>query len=483
MLHFEIPYLLLLCLLSVYGAHRLWLAIEGAWRSRRPERPRRELTPELADSQVLVQLPVYNDGEVFPRLLDSLSRLDWPRDRLEVQVLDDSDDGSSVGIARRIEQLRKNGLRVEHLRRPDRVGFKAGALSEGLELTCAPFVALFDSDFVIPPDFLRRAIPEFADTRIALVQGRWVYLNEERNLLTRIQALMLEAHFALEHRTRARAGRFFNFNGTAGVWRRAAIDDAGGWRADTITEDLDLSLRAWLGGWRFVYRDDLEVPCEVPEQMSAFRTQQNRWVAGTMQTTFSALPRILSAPMPFLSRLDLLIGLTGNLCYPLIVVLALSLPHAIAIRLAERDVLILHADIPFFFFATGSVAFFYFRARRQRSSREMLLRIPALMALGLGMTLHNSRAVLRGLSGGARIFERTPKRGGGRRRSREFLPWLEVGMLLYLVTIGLYASKVALFSLPLVGLLAIGYAMVIFSGRGPGEGEESAQGDSSQASE
>lgn len=466
LLLFEIPYLVLLALLSAYGGHRLWLVWESAWR---PEDPPAEPLPASVAAtdlpRVVVQLPVYNDGGVFLRLLDSVGRIDWDRDRLEVQVLDDSDDGSSEAIATRVGELARGGLSIEHLRRGARDGYKAGALAAGLLRNDAPFVALFDSDFVVPSDFLRRAMPEFGPDDVALVQGRWSFLNEDRNLLTRVQALALDGHFRIEHRTRARAGRFFNFNGTAGVWRRAAIDDAGGWRSDTITEDLDLSLRAWVRGWRFVYRDDLAVPCELPETMSAYRTQQNRWIAGTIQTAVVQLPRILDADTAYPRRLDLLLGLTGNVCYPLIVLLAFALPHAIAIRLAERDRLLLHADLPFFLLATVSIGIFYWCARRDRSAVGTLLRIPTLMALGLGMTLHNSRAVLRGLAGRARVFERTPKGGSEapRRRRFEFLPWLELGMLLYLLTIGLYAGRVAIFSLPLVGLLAAGYALVLSS--------------------
>ncbi len=481
MFHFEIPYLTLLVLLSIYGAQRLWLVVELFARLKlgRVNRPSShsnsldaardsEAVDTVLESSVLLQLPVFNDGNVFLRLLDSVRELDWPHDRLLVQVLDDSTDGSSDQIADRVAVLRDTGLRVEHLRRPARVGYKAGALADGLAKCDFPFVAMFDSDFVIPSDFLRRALVEFADERVAFVQGRWGFANESDSFLTKVQALMLDGHFAIEHRVRALAGRFFNFNGTAGVWRRAAIDDAGGWTSDSITEDLDLSLRAWLAGWEFCYLDDLIAMSDLPVRMSAYRTQQNRWISGSIQTAMTYLPKILSSPVSYTRRLDLLLAITGNLCYPLIVALAFALPHAIAIRLVQRDALLLYADLPFFLFATGSVALFYWCARGSRTTLVTLVRIPVLMALGMGMTLHNSRAVLRGVTGSARVFERTPKGDGGGTTSstrKGGLQWLEAGMLLYLLSIVFYAAPVALYSLPLIGLLALGYGLVLLAQR------------------
>ena len=385
-----------------------------------------------------------------------------------------------------VEELRSRGFAIEHIQRVDRTGFKAGALAAGLLRSDAPFVALFDSDFRIPSDFFRQLIPEFRGERVAFVQARWGFANADENFLTRIQSLMLDAHFSIEHRVRSLGGRFFNFNGTAGIWRRKAIDDAGGWRSDSITEDLDLSLRAWLAGWEFRYRDDVVAESDLPTGMRAYRTQQNRWISGSIQVATTNLTKILSLSGSYGRGLDLLLGVTGNLCYPLIVLLAFLLPHAIAIRLAERDRLLLYADVPFFLFATGSVALFYWCARRDRSAWATLVQIPALMALGLGMTLHNSRAVFRGVTGGATVFERTPKGGSvpdsrGRendvisgdvqtrlklpKRRFEVLPWLECAMFAYLCSIGLYRAEVALFSLPLVGLLTVGYGVVVFHRR------------------
>ncbi|MEM7261092.1 MAG: glycosyltransferase, partial [Planctomycetota bacterium] len=279
MISFEIFYLSLMAWISVYGVHRFWLV----WGARANPDTGSPVTPlsmaeELSDAErvarfprVIVQLPIYNEPAVIERLLESAAALDWPRDRLEIQVLDDSTDGSSEEVARRVEALRDEGVPIFHLHREDRTGFKAGALQAGLERTEAEFVAMFDADFVPPADFLLRALPEFAeDGRLAMVQGRWGFLNTTANWLTRLQATLLDGHFHVEHRARAGAGRFFNFNGTAGVWRIEAIRDSGDWRSDTITEDLELSLRAWLRGWRFRYRPDLVAPSELPERMAAF---------------------------------------------------------------------------------------------------------------------------------------------------------------------------------------------------------------------
>ncbi len=321
------------------------------------------------------------------RLIDSAAALDWDRGSLEIQILDDSDDGSSVIVSERVSYWRGTGVPIQHVRRRDRRGFKAGALEAGLARSQAEFVAVFDADFVIPSDFLRQTVPQFRDPRLGMVQARWGFLNERKNLLTRIQALLLDGHFHVEHRARARAGRFFNFNGTAGIWRRSAIDDSGGWRARTVTEDLDLSLRAWLRGWRFDYRDDLVAPSSLPEAMSAFKIQQNRWVSGSVQTALMLLGSVLRSPLRPLEKVDLFFYLTGNFIYLPLLLLALSIPPAVLLRLDSTH-LLLWLDLPFFLLATLSVLIFYTRARSPafRGVGFFVLLLPSLMALGLGMS-------------------------------------------------------------------------------------------------
>lgn len=491
-------YLVILALLMSYGAHRIWL-VRGATRARgRTHGPgpapatlaasRVDPIPELVahaaraaptvereTRRVLVQLPIYNEGEVAERLIESAARLDHPADRLWIQVLDDSDDGTAARSARAVQAWRARGVPIEHLQRAQRSGFKAGALAAGLAAACAPsdeapeVVAIFDADFEIPRDFLVRALPAFTEPGVGMVQARWAFRNEQRNLLTRVQALLLDGHFGVEHRARAAAGRFFNFNGTAGVWRVAAIHDAGGWRADTITEDLDLSIRAWLRGWRFVYLDDLRVPSVLPETMRAFKIQQDRWVSGSLQTARLHLGRVLSSRLPIAQKLDLCLGLTGNLTYVLLLFLALTVPLAVFLRLDGSASLLLWSDVPFFLLATGSVALFYGAARGARSWASFLgVLLPALMGLGLGLSLHNARAVARGLAGGPRRFERTPKgpmerRAGAGRVDR--LTWCEPLLAAYVGGAAAVAAAAGSpFSLPFLGLFVVGFLGVFASG-------------------
>ncbi|MGE3165989.1 MAG: glycosyltransferase [Planctomycetota bacterium] len=498
MIFFGVLYVVLLGAMVTYGCHRYWLAYGCFWARRARARRRHAATErgpnlraqpvESVDDgiartlgiggaggswpKVLVQLPLYNEGEVAARLIESAAALDYDRSALEIQVLDDSDDGSEHLVAREVSRWRQLGVPIEHLRRSTRAGYKAGALRAGLERTSAEFVAIFDADFVIPSDFLRRAIAPFADPRVGMVQTRWSYLNEGANLLTRVQAVLLDGHFAVEHCARAAAGRFFNFNGTAGVWRISAIEDAGGWRADTVTEDLDLSVRAWLRGWRFRYLDEVRVPSSLPEAMAAYKVQQNRWVSGSLQTAKQCLPKVWRSSLSRLDKLDLTLYLTGNLAYLLLFLMALAVPVAVLLRLDQsRAAFVFWADLPFFVFATLSVFVFYGAARQgRRPGRFFVLRLPLLMALGLGMSLHNTRAILRGLLGQSRVFDRTPKGGLHREarsaRRRDPVAWLEPLMAIYLTLPALIVLRGwAILSVPSLALFIAGF--VIVSWRAP----------------
>ncbi|MEE8142873.1 MAG: glycosyltransferase [Planctomycetota bacterium] len=466
---FEIFYLLLMGVISLYGAHRYWL-VWGALRAG--TREQESSMSSDARPRVLIQLPIYNEGPVVARLINSAARLSWPREALEIQVLDDSDDGSTALVDEVVEGWQQQGVPVRVIRRTVRTGYKAGALQEGLEQSSAELVAIFDADFAIPEDFLLRTTGYFGDSQVGMVQARWGFLNENQNLLTRVQALMLHGHFHVEHRARAAAGRFFNFNGTAGIWRRAAILDSGGWQADTVTEDLDLSLRAWLRGWQFRYVDDLEVPSELPADMASYKIQQNRWVSGSMQTAVRLMGRVMRGPLSVTQKIDLFFYLTSNFTYLLLLLLALAVPQAVLIRF-EASGRLLWADLPFFFMATVSVFVFCARARRPHLPRLRfyLLQVPGLMALGLGMAVHNARAVLRGLFGKSRVFERTPKVGAQPHlvvatRRRDLLVLLEGGMGLYVLTyvlISLVAGSP--FSVPFLSLFGFGYLYVFYHSR------------------
>ncbi|NIQ99513.1 MAG: glycosyltransferase [Gemmatimonadales bacterium] len=396
--------------LASYGLHRLLLAVRYVRRVRgRQTVPARE--PDFLPS-VTVQIPLYNERYVAERAILASGKLDYPKDLLEVQVLDDSTDDTSQAVARAVSQLRAKGVQAVHLRRTSRVGYKAGALAAGTEQARGEFLAIFDADFVPTPDFLRRVVGEFRDPTVGMVQARWGHLNAESSLLTRAQALQLDAHFTVEHGVRAAAGWFFNFNGTAGVWRRQAIESAGGWHTDTLTEDLDLSYRAQLAGWRFVYRDDLEVPAELPVEVAAYRTQQQRWAQGGIQTACKILPTLARAQIPTSIRREAFWHLTAHFTYPAMVLLAMvGLAAGWVLGPLHRSWL-LAADGALLTFALAALTVFYGVAAWVRGGPRWwrrLATVPVILVLGVGIALGQAAAVYRGLTRKSTPFLRTPK--------------------------------------------------------------------------
>ena len=411
-----LAWLVLLCaagvlaLLLPFAAHRTWL-LWTVLRRRAPSLPE-EWEGELPD--VTVQLPVYNELGVVERLVDAACSLEYPREKLEVQILDDSNDGTSRLAAARARAWRKRGVRVRHLRRRDRSGFKAGALARGLAGARGEFLLVLDADFVPGADLIRRLLPPFADPGIGMVQARWDHLNRDRSLLTRAQALLLDGHFFFEHGARFRSGRFFNFNGTAGMWRRACLEDAGGWEADTLTEDLDLSYRAQMRGWRFAFLDHVGVPAELPEEVGALEVQQKRWAQGGVQTALKILPRLLAGPWPWKVKAEAAIHLCGHLAHPLTLLLGVLLfPAALARRSLGLEHL-LWVDLAVFAAATVPFLAYYAAAgrRRRRPWRRLASSVLATLSVGIGLSAPVTRAVLRGLASRTDPFVRTPKRGG-----------------------------------------------------------------------
>ncbi len=398
-------------LLAAFGLHRLAFAV---WyrRSVRPNLVTRSRTRRTAWPTVTVQLPLYNERYVAARALSAVANLDYPSSRLEIQVLDDSDDETSERVASVVAKLRADGVRIHHLQRTDRVGFKAGALAAGLAKAKGELIALFDADFVPRPDFLKKVVTDFDDPAVGMVQARWGHLNENHSLLTRAQALQLDAHFTVEHGVRAARGYFFNFNGTAGVWRRRAIEDAGGWLADTLTEDLDLSYRAQLCGWRFAYRDDVEVSAELPVEMAAYRLQQQRWAHGGAQTARKLLPSILGASLPGGVKREAAWHLLIHFAYPLLVVVTLA---GLAVGLLAENLAVrwvLAVDGALLTVAMGSLSYFYGVTAQARGGPAWWKRValvPVIMALGAGISLSQTVAVTKGLSGHRTPFQRTPK--------------------------------------------------------------------------
>jgi cellulose synthase/poly-beta-1,6-N-acetylglucosamine synthase-like glycosyltransferase len=358
-----------------------------------------------------VQLPIYNEMYVVERLIEAACRLDYPRDRLQIQVLDDSSDGTTQRAGRAIARWRRRGLDVTHIRRGHRRGYKAGALAHGLDTARGEFIAIFDADFVPGSSFLLELIPYFNRPRIGMVQARWGHLNRDYSLLTRLQSILLDGHFAIEHAARNRSGRFFNFNGTAGIWRKSCIESAGGWRADTLTEDLDLSYRAQLAGWRFVFASHVVAPAELPADIGAFKTQQHRWTRGSIETGLKLLPRLLRAPLPLSVRTEALFHLTNNSAYLLMVLLALLMIPAMSIRRAYALDHMLLLEVPLFLMSTVSISAFYLCSQRETRTdwRRSIALMPILMSLGIGLSLNNARAVLDALRGHPCAFVRTPK--------------------------------------------------------------------------
>src|SRR5665213_2196500 len=319
-------YLGVLLILAFYGFQRsslVWQYYRNRYRRPRPLGRFSELPA------VTVQLPLFNEMYVVERLLDSVATIRYPRDRFQIQVLDD---------------------------RTDRSGFKAGALQNGLHTAKGEFILIFDADFLPLPDILERAIDHFSDPKVAVVQCRWEHVNRDFSALTEVQALMLDGHFIMEHAGRNWSGRFFNFNGTAGLWRRAAIADAGDWQHDTLTEDMDLSYRAQLRGWKFVYLPEIAAPAELPVEMSAFKSQQFRWAKGSVQVAIKLLSTILRSNATFAQKSEAFFHLTNNLAYPLLWLLSILLLPNLALRTHHgwREVLMI--DLPLFFGTTLSVA-------------------------------------------------------------------------------------------------------------------------------
>jgi cellulose synthase/poly-beta-1,6-N-acetylglucosamine synthase-like glycosyltransferase len=464
-----VPYFTVLVILAAYGVHR-YILVYMYYKNRRnkvtePTACFRELP------RITVQLPIFNEEYVVDRLVESICRLDYPKDKLDIQVLDDSTD-ETVEIARAaVERYAALGYDIVYQHRTNRQGFKAGALREGLTSAKGELIAIFDADFVPPEDWLLRVVHHFADPKIGMVQTRWTHLNRNYSFLTEVESILLDGHFVLEHGGRSRAGVFFNFNGTAGMWRRQAIDDAGGWHSDTLTEDTDLSYRSQLAGWQFRYLEDVECPAEVPIEMTAFKTQQARWAKGLIQVAKKSLPKIMRSKVPLRIKIEAWYHLTANLSYPLMIVLATLLMPAMIIRFYQGWFQMLLIDLPLFLASSCSVSSFYLVSQKalfpNRWHRTFLF-LPFLMALGIGLTVTNSRAVLEALFGVQSPFKRTPKyrvlskqdkaMAAKYRRRLGWVPWIELLVGSYFALTILYAvQNDNFFTVPFLVIFVIGF--------------------------
>jgi len=407
-----IVYFILLGFLSIYGSHRYYLAylfIKTLNSDKFPKQKFKLLPP------ITIQLPIFNEMYVVKRLIDSVVKTDYPKELLEIQVLDDSTD-ETIEIAKaRVQYYKDQGYDIKYIHRTDRRGFKAGALEEGMAKAKGEFIAVFDADFLPTPSFINETIHYFTDPKIGMIQMRWGHVNREYSLLTKLQAIFLDGHFVIEHTARNRTGRFFNFNGTAGIWRKETITDAGGWQHDTLTEDLDLSYRAQMKGWQFVYLPMHEVPAELPVDIIAFKSQQHRWAKGSIQTAKKLLWMIFKSDYPLKVKVESVFHLAGNVNYLVMIPFSLLILPLIIVRTNLDWSRWLVIDIPLFLLATTSISAFYLLSQKYICStwKSTFKYLPFLMGLGIGLSVNNSVAVLEALFNYKTEFIRTPKFGVG----------------------------------------------------------------------
>jgi cellulose synthase/poly-beta-1,6-N-acetylglucosamine synthase-like glycosyltransferase len=465
-----ILYFSILTVLAIYGGYRIKQVIDF-WRYRKlTPRPANHFSEEELP-RITVQLPLFNEMYVVERLLKSVTEIDYPRELLEIQVLDDSTDETVKLAEATVEQYKRAGFDIHYIHRTDRTGFKAGALENGLKTAKGELLAIFDADFVPKPDCLRKLVDFFTDPLVGCAQMRWSHINGDYNLLTRLQTIMLDGHFVVEQTVRNRTGGFFNFNGTAGIWRRKAIERSGGWQHDTLTEDTDLSFRAQLMGWRFVYLLDEDAPSEIPVEINAFKAQQRRWAKGVMQVGLKLFGRIWAAKLPLRVKLEMFFRLTGNISYPLMIIVSLLQFPLLLVRYNQGFYHLMVFDVPLLFFSTLSVIFFYGTGvwYLDKSKRSRLLHLPLVMSLGIGLAFSNARAVIEALVGYRTEFVRTPKyrveeqqdetwKRKKYKRKRGWLPLIELAFSVYFLLAILYAVRMHLWgTIPFLFLFFFGY--------------------------
>ena len=480
---FMAMYMVLLSIVAIYGLHR-YLLIFLYYRHRHKRSVPADHFEKLPT--VTIQLPMYNERYVVKRVIEAACAMEYPCRKLQIQVLDDSTDETSLIIQNCVTRMSRLGYNISYFHRKGRRGFKAGNLAAGLPHATGEFVAIFDADFLPEPDFLRRTIHYFTDPRVGLIQSRWGHINSDSSMLTRVQAMMLDGHFTIEHIARNRSGRFMSFNGTAGIWRRACIQDAGGWHCDTLTEDLDLSYRAQLRGWKFVYLPDMVSPAELPPEMNSFKTQQFRWTKGAVQTARKLLPTVLSAPLPLKVKIEAFFQLTNWVPYPCMALLTLFLFPAFFIKLnpfkngAPSQILF---DLTVFNLGTGSITIFYLLSQREIYQRWLgkIKLLPVLMSVGIGISLNNFKAVLEGFFAKKNEFVPTPKFGLDNASDRtwralkpplagrksKFMPYIELLFGFYLlacIVFSVFHFRQFTVSIPFLVIFAVGYFYVSLAG-------------------
>ncbi len=464
-----------LFLLWLFGVHRYFIMWFYSSNKKNAPTPKRIFSDDELPV-VTVQLAVFNEMYVVNRIIDAVCKMDYPKDRLEIQVLDDSTD-ETVAISRQAAaRWREEGFDIEVIHRTDRSGYKAGALENGLKTARGEIICMFDADFVPTVDFLRRQVHHYSDPEVGFVQARWAHINENHSLLTKLQALYLNGHFVLEHTGRQRSGRFFSFSGTAGTWRRACIDKSGGWSHRTLVEDLDLSYRAQLSGWRGIYLVDQGVPAELPVDMNGYKSQQHRWAKGFIQAMLHMLVPIWKSKQPLKVKVECTFHLTNNITYLFMIALSVLMLPALHYRCQLlTGIWATIFDVSLFVGATVSILSFYAYAERQIDAKwyKKALYMPLLMGLGIGMCLNQAKAVIEALRGQESPFVRTPKyqvdaneKGEGWKKKRysatkTMLPALELAFSVYFAFVTLYACVNSLWlAVPFLALFSWGYGYV-----------------------
>ncbi|NNG27591.1 MAG: glycosyltransferase [Ignavibacteriaceae bacterium] len=402
-----VGYFVALLILFVFGLHGFVML----FYHRKYKEVKHEPNPDFeCDATVTIQLPLYNELYVVERLIDTICKIDYPKDKLEIQVLDDSTDETVNIAARVVEEKRKEGIDISHIHRKNREGFKAGALKEGLKIAKGEYIAIFDADFIPKNDFLKKTLSFFTNENVGMVQTRWEHLNGDYSMLTKAQALALDGHFVIEQSVRNKAGFFINFNGTGGVWRKNCIEDAGNWHADTLTEDLDLSYRAQLNGWKFVFLKDFTSPAELPSEINALKTQQFRWTKGAIETAKKILPQLWKSKVPLRIKLQGTFHLTNNFVFPFILLVAiLNVPLVFVKNSGAHELYFAVMSVFVLAFISSFMFYLYSQKDIHPDWRKRIVLFPLFMAGSMGFAINNSRAVFEGLMNRKSEFVRTPK--------------------------------------------------------------------------
>lgn len=461
-------YFLSLSILFGFGIHGL--ALLYYYRKTSKETPEELRVPEDLPV-VTVQLPMYNEMYVVERLIKAVCNIEYPKDKLEVQVLDDSTDETQSICSKIVEEYKELGYDITYIHRTNRQGFKAGALKEGLAVAKGEFVAIFDADFIPKKEFLMKTVPHFQNPNIGMVQTRWEHLNEDESYLTKAQALALDGHFVIEQQVRNKAGFFINFNGTAGIWRKSCIEDAGNWQADTLTEDLDLSYRAQLKGWKFVFLNDVTSPAELPEDINALKTQQFRWTKGAVETAVKLLPKVMKANLAPKVKFECFIHLTSNIVFPFIILVALLNVPLVIIKNTVAGVDVYYSLMSIFVLASVSTFLFYTFSQKaiHWDWQRRLMLFPVFLAGSMGFAVTNTKAVFEGLIGKKSEFARTPKQGDTDKskvkdikyRQRKISPvvFFELGLALYFIfgiSVSIFYLEIAAIPFQLMFLIGFG---------------------------